>query len=148
MAKETRLPSRATQSYSMFAIAKAVAVSGLLFFGGSLLLAAADPFISCRLQYRYAGFDVDARCAGECTSSACVLNVSIEGSWIVYTCLCEDGTMHWCPGALYHDQGGIGGGCLFPYSPCGWHMEYECWGYYNPWPYYVDACSCVIPTDN
>jgi len=127
----------------MLTITKALATCAFLFFGGALLTAAADPIVTCRLQYRYdEGFNADARCVGDCPSSNCALLVSFEGDAIVYTCLCADGQTSWCPGALVQDDEGIAPTCLNLYEPCGWHMEYQCWAYLNVSNEYANACNC------
>lgn len=129
----------------MIALAKALATCGLLFFGGALLTAADDPLITCRIQYRYVGLNVDARCVGECQAAPCTLAIRFEGEWIVYSCQCADGSMSWCPGILLHDHDGIGASCLDLYEPCGWHLEAQCWGYFNGGASFANACSCELP---
>ncbi|MEZ5966916.1 MAG: hypothetical protein R3F56_23955 [Planctomycetota bacterium] len=127
----------------MIVFARALAVLGLLFFGGALLTAATDvPLVTCRIQYRYVGLDVDARCAGECPTANCTFVVSQQGQFIVYSCVCDDGSEAWCPGVLIHDNDGIGPTCTNPYEPCGWHMESTCWPYFNPDPTFANACNC------
>lgn len=129
----------------MISSAKALATIGLLFFGGALLTASTnEDLITCRIQYRYAGLDVDARCAGTCPNANCAFVMSQQGQWYVYSCVCDDGTMAWCPGILLHDENGIGASCTNPFQPCGWHMDGTCWPYVNPDYSYANACNCEL----